>query len=146
MVEGMGWSRRIVLGVQGSAKARLVTEVLAARRAEGEAERAASRLLDGPAHAKCHGWRLGASLDPYSWVRVGRGSGLRHFGAPEQDDAPVGGAGGGLRALEGPEPVEEVAVLGIRGWPVVLAALVVVHLPEAVLPEELSEVVHGGKP
>ena len=71
---------------------------------------------------------------------------MRHLGAPEQDDAPVGGAGGGLRALEGPEPVEEVAVLGIRGWPVVLAALVVVHLPEAVLPEELSEVVHGGKP
>ena len=50
MVEGMGWSRRIVLGVQGSAKARLVTEVLAARRAEGEAERAASGLLDVPAH------------------------------------------------------------------------------------------------
>ena len=68
---------------------------------------------------------------------------MRHLGAPEQDDAPVGGAGGWLRALGGPEPVEEVAIRGIRRWPVVLAALV---LPEAVLPDELSEVVHGGKP
>jgi len=68
---------------------------------------------------------------------------LRHLGAPEQDDAPVGGAGGGLRALVGPEPVEDVAIRGIRRRPVVLAALV---LPEAVLPDELSEVVHGGKP
>jgi len=60
---------------------------------------------------------------------------LRHLGAPEQDDAPVGGAGGGLRALGCPEPMEELAILGIRGRrPVVLAALV---LPEAVL-------VHGG--
>ena len=68
---------------------------------------------------------------------------MRHLGAPEQDDAPVGGAGGGLRALGCPEPVEEVAILGIRGRPFGLAALV---LPEAVLPDELSEVVHWGKP
>ena len=116
----------------GSAKARLVTEVLAARRAEGEAERATPGLLDVPGHA-AGGWglcRLGIA-----WV--GRRSGLRHLGAPEQDDAPVGGAGGGLRALGCPEPMEELAILGIRGRrPVVLAALV---LPEAVL-------VHGGKP
>ena len=69
-VEDEGWWRAwggggVVLRVQGSAKARLVTEVLAARRAEGEAERAASGLLDMPAHtAQCHGWGLGASLGP----------------------------------------------------------------------------------
>ena len=68
MVEGMGWSRRVLLGVQGSAKARLVTEVLAARRAEGEAERAAPGLLDVPGHGWV--WALGARQG-MGWALMG---------------------------------------------------------------------------
>jgi hypothetical protein len=57
VVEGMGWWRRSTRRKGGSAKARLVTEVLAARRAEGEAERATPGLLDVPGHA-AGGWGL----------------------------------------------------------------------------------------
>ena len=70
-MEDKGWWRAwggggVVLRVQGSAKARLVTEVLAARRAEGEAERAAPGLLDVPGH----GWGLGARLG-IGWALMG---------------------------------------------------------------------------